>query len=781
VIGRRISHYLIEERLGAGGMGEVFLARDLALGRMAALKLLPPDFTPAIRARLLAEASSSSRLQHPSIATFYESGEENGSAFIAMEYVRGRTLRQRLGSGAIPAAEAVSMGGSVLEALAHAHAGGILHRDVKPENIMLVERGPAKLLDFGIAKHLVSDPGGERATRTASTQAGYLIGTPGYMAPEQLLGGEIDGRADLFALGAVLFEALTGRCAFRGGTAAERIASVLAPTPVDLSGANVPSGLAPVLERALAKDRGSRFPTASAFLAELSAVAGGSAAATTGTLAVFDFENLSGDAADNWIGSGVAESIATELMRLPGLTVLPREKIQKARGVHVAAGRDAGVLDLCQTVGCRWAVSGSFQKMGGAVRVTSRIHEVATGRTLASEKLDGTLDGIFAMQDRLAESAARSLNREIPEAGRTRGASDVRGYECYARGRRLFQRLEKGSFDQARALYEEAMRLDPRFAGPPAGLSAVHAMRFTFTTDPEELDLAAAYALRAIELDPLLSDPHIWLSYAYIRQDRLEEGYAEAMRAGELDGTNPYTAYFAAAAKLAAHRREEALSLYQRTVEIDPQHGFGWLGLGWTHLELDRKADSIWCLERACELERGDSEGKMGPTAGVSGYLGECLRRCGDLGSARERCLAGIEASEKSDHMFRDSFRGVGLCALGRTALDQGDLEAARAAFGQAIAHLRGRPRALGGGYLLVQALAGLARAGAGQSHLDEALDRFRKREGANFSWLWMCTEDISLLELGRAARAVGRDREADELHRAALEAGSVEAAALAT
>jgi tetratricopeptide (TPR) repeat protein len=250
------------------------------------------------------------------------------------------------------------------------------------------------------------------------------------------------------------------------------------------------------------------------------------------------------------------------------------------------------------------------------------------------------------------------------------------------------------------------------------------------------------------------------------------------MKANELDGTNPYATYFAAAAKLAAHRREEALSLYQRTVEIDPHHGFGWLGLGWTHLDLDRKTDSLWCLERACELERGDAEAKIGPTAGVSGYLGECLRRCGDLGSARERCLAGIEAAEKSDHMFRDSFRGVGLCALGRTALDQGDLEAARAAFGQAVAHLRGRPRTLGGGYLLVQALAGLTRAGAGQSHLDEALDRFRKREGANFSWLWMCSEDISLLELSRAALAIGREREAEELHRAALEAGSREAAA---
>lgn len=781
MIGRRISHYLIEERLGAGGMGEVFLARDLALGRMVALKLLPGDFTPALRLRLLAEAESSSRLQHPSIATFYESADSDGAAFIAMEYVRGRTLRDRLRSGPLPPSEAVAIAVSILEALGHAHAAGILHRDVKPENIMLVERAPAKLLDFGIAKHLIAEEDGATlgaGTRAQATHPGEFWGTPGYMAPEQLLGREVDGRADLFALGAVLFEAISGRGAFPGHTPAERIAKVLSTEPVDLSGKTMPPTIAEALKRALAREPAARFPTAAAFIAELSDSGGAAAAGSApDTLAVFDLENLSGEPSDNWIGSGIAESVAAELMRLPGLSVVAREKIQKARTTLAAAGRPTGVLDLCQAVGCRWAVSGGFQRMGGAVRITSRLHEVSTGRVVAAEKLDGTLEGIFDMQDRLAQSAAKSLNRELPDAGRTSGASDVRAFECYARARRLWHRLEKGSLDQARELYEEAMRLDSQYAGPAAGLAAVRAMRFTFTTDERELDLAAGFARRAIELDPLLADPHVWLAYAHLRQERIEEAYAEAMRAKELDPGNAYSTYFAAAARLAGQRREEALLLYQNTVEVDPQHGFAWLGLGWTHMDLGHPADAAWCFGKACELERREkAQAQTGPTAGASGYLGECLRRSGDLAAARARCLAGIEAAEGSDHMYRDSFRGVGLCALGRTALDQGDLEAARAAFAQAVAHLRGRPRALGGGHLLVQALSGLARAGAAPGVFDEAAELFEERKGANFSWLWMCTDDVSLLELSRAARSVGREDEAVAFRERAILAGSAEA-----
>jgi TolB-like protein/tetratricopeptide (TPR) repeat protein/predicted Ser/Thr protein kinase len=782
-IGRRISHYLTEELLGAGGMGEVYLARDLALGRQVALKLLPEGFTPALRLRLLAEAESSSRLQHPGIATFYESGEADGSAFIAMEYVRGQTLRKRLRQGPLTSAEAIAMAVPLLEALAHAHAAGILHRDVKPENIMLAEGGPAKLLDFGIAKHLVARSDGNTrslATRTVSTQAGEMLGTPGYMAPEQLLGREVDGRADLFALGAVLYEACTGRAAFPGDTPTERIARILSGEVPDPEGGGVNGPLARVLTRALARDPAARFAGPAAFLAELSALGGDRAASTLpDTIAVFDLKNVSGDPADDWIGSGMAESVAAEMMRVPGVSVVAREKIQKARASLAAAGRSTDVLDVAQAVGSRWAISGGYQKVGGAVRVTSRLHEVSTGRVVAGEKIDGTLEGIFDIQDRVARSAVKSLNREVPEARRSTVSSDVKAYECYARGRRLWQRLEKGSFDQAAALYEEAMRLDPRYAAPAAGLSAVHALRFTFTTDESELDRATGYARRAIELDPNLAEPHIWLAYALLRRERFEESYVEAMRAKELDEGSAYSTYFAAVAREVATRREEALALFQTTVETEPRHGFGWLGLGWMHLELGHPEDAVWCFQKACELERlerAESQGRAGPTAGVSGYLGECLRRTGDLAGARARCLEGIEATERSDHMYRDTFRAVGLCSLGRTALEQGDAEGARAAFGQALAHLRGRAHALGGGHLQVQALAGLARAGAGPEHLDQARHLFEARNGASFHWLWMCSDDVTLLELSRAASALGRAEEGRDLLERARRAGSVEA-----
>ncbi len=221
-------------------------------------------------------------------------------------------------------------------------------------------------------------------------------------------------------------------------------------------------------------------------------------------------------------------------------------------------------------------------------------------------------------------------------------------------------------------------------------------------------------------------------------------------------------------------RRDEGLRLFQRAVEIDPRHGFAWLALGWTHLDLGSHAEARWCLQKCVDLE---GEVGKGPTAGVGGYLGECLRRSGDLAGARASCLQGLEAVERTDFMYRDTFRAVCLCALGRTALEQGDTAAARAAFTQAVAHLRGRVRALGGGHLLVQALAGLARSGAAGS-LDEALALFSVRHGHDFSMMWCCSDDVTLLELSRAAAASGRSDEAADLFAKARAAGSREALA---
>ncbi len=774
MVGATLSHYWIEKRLGAGGMGEVFLARDLALGRPAAVKVLAETLSAELRIRMQREAEACARLQHPAIATFYEAGEADGTFFLAMEYVRGETLRERLRRGPLPLSQALVVAGCLLEALTHAHAAGVLHRDIKPENIMLTVDELAKLLDFGIARFTASDEHeSEAATATALTGVGAVIGTLGYMSPEQLKAQPVDERSDVFALGAVLYEALSGLPAFPGETATEKIAAILSDDPQPLTGAGISPELNAVLARALAKDLSRRYSSASALLADLRSVASGEfVVRLPDSVAVIDFENLSKNADDAWIGSGFAESLSTDLARVPGLTVVPRGRLLEVRAGLAANDPGSEALQAGRLLACRWVLSGAYQRVGPRLRVTSRLADVATGETVASEKVDGTLDDIFAIQDRLAASTGRALRPE-GDSPAPLPAPRIDAFERHARGRRFFLRLEKGSLDQACRSYEDAIGVDPNYGPALAGLAAVHALRFTFRTDPAELEAAAGYARRAIAADPELGEPRVWLGYALMRQGRVEEAAEQERRAAELDPTNPFAFYFGACTLGFAGRHAEALPLYQRALEVEPRHGWALLGLGWTHLQLGSGPEARWCFERAVLLERVQGPH---PTAGAGGYLGECLRRLGELDAARRHCLEALESVEKSDSMYRDSFLGVCLCALGRTALEQDDTAAAHAAFTRATAHLRGRPRGLGGGQLLVQALAGLARAGAGDAYLDQAVDLFRVRRGHDFSTLWVCTDDVSLLELARAAAAIGRPEDAAGLFAEARAAGSGEA-----
>jgi len=748
-------------------MGEVFLARDLALGRMAAVKVLTSALSADARARLVREAEASARLQHPAIATFFEAGESDGVAFLAMEFVAGETLRDRLRSGALPFPQALSLTASLLEALVHAHAAGVIHRDIKPENVMVTGDNLGKLLDFGIAVVSGGLPASEDATEAALTAPGSVIGTLGYMSPEQLRGQPLDERSDLFSLGAVLYEAIEGRPAFPGETSADRIASILAADAPPPTAPGVPPETRLVLGRALARDPERRYPTAAAFLAELRALGSGELVASLpDTLAIADFRNLSRNPDDDWIGSGFGESLAADFARLPGITLVPRDKVRSA----LAAG-DRADSALGRVLGCRWVLSGAYQRAGRRLRVTSQLADGMTGETVASDKTDGDLDEMFAMQDRVSAVVIERLRPEgVAPAARVAPRVDV--FERHARGRRFFHRLEKGTLEQARVLFEEAVGADPNYAPALAGLAAVHAMRFPFQTDRRELERAESYARRAIAADPDLAEPRIWLGYSLSRLGLPEEAYAQESRAMELEPTSVYGFYFGGFCAGRLGRIEEGLGLFQRAVELDPRHSFGWLALGWTHLELGHRREARWCLEKAVSLE---GQTTSGPTSGVAGYLGECLRRSGELDAARTACLRGLDEVERSDNMYRDTFRGVCLCALGRTALEQGDTEAAHAAFTQAVAHLRGRPRALGGGHLLVQALAGLARLD-GEKALTEALDLFTQREGHDFSFMWACSDDVTLLELSRAAAAVGRPSEAATLLAQAVAAGSPEA-----
>jgi TolB-like protein/Tfp pilus assembly protein PilF len=767
VLDRTISHYRVERRLGAGGMGEVFLARDLALGRMAAVKVLSPSLTADSRARLFREAQACARLQHPAIATFFEAGEVDGLAFLAMEFVEGETLRDRLRHGPLPFPQALSIAGALLEALGHAHAAGVLHRDIKPENVMVTGDNLGKLLDFGIARLQDGVVESEAATEIGLTQPGAVIGTIGYMSPEQLKGEPLDERTDVFSFGAVLYEMLAGRPAFPGDSAASRIAAILSAESPLPPADGLTAEATGVVARALARDRERRYSSAAAFLSDLRALASGDLRVSLpDTLAIVDFRNLSASADDDWIGSGFAESLSADLARVPGVSLVPREKVLKAR-----AGAEEGSA-LGRILGCRWVLSGAYQRVGKRLRVTALLTDGVTGDLVFSEKLDGELDEIFALQDRLSALASERLRGE--DASReVRPAPRIDVFERHARGRRFFHRLEKGTMDQARILFEEAVGVDPSYAPALAGLSAVHAMRFPFQTDPRELEISESYARRAIASDPGLAEPRLWLGYSLTRLGRHDEGFEQEKRAMELDPASAYAPYFAALCRFQTGQKEEALRLFQRAVELDPRHGFAMLALGWTHLELSHLPEARWCLERCVALE---GEAQMGPTAGVGGYLGECLRRSGDLSGARAACLQGLEAVERSDFMYRDTFRGVCLCVLGRSALAEGDTAAAQAAFTQAVAHLRGRPRALGGGQLLVQALAGLARSEKKEEILDQACDLFARRDGHDFSLMWACTDDVTLLELSRAAASFSKTDEAAELRHRALAAGSSEA-----
>ena len=771
MIGRTLSHYLIERRLGAGGMGEVFLARDLALGRVAAVKLLSSTLSDEARARLFREAQACARLQHPAIATFFEAGESEGTAFLAMEYVAGETLRDRLRSGPLPFPQALAIVASLLEALVHAHAAGVLHRDIKPENIMVTGDQLGKLLDFGIARVYEGEAGSEARTEVALTGPDAVIGTLGYMSPEQLCGLPLDERSDLFSLGAVLYETISGRPAFPGERPANRIAANLAAEIEPLHVSGVPPEVSVVLARAMARQPEQRYASAAAFLSDLRALGSGQLVASLpDTLAILDLRNLSGNADEDWIGSGFAESLATDLVKVQGVTLVQRAKVVRALA-EAGEGAEVG-----RVLGCRWVLSGAYQRVGARLRVTLNLSDGLTGETVASEKLDGEVDQMFAMQDRLAVAVAGRL-RPGGATPAARPAPRIDVYERYERGRRFFHRLEKGSLDQAQALFEEAVAADSTYAPALAGLVAVHCMRFPYQTDPRELEIAEGYARRAIAADPNLAEPRIWLGYALARSGRTDEAFAQERRAMDLEPGSVYAHYFGGIWMAQASRAADGLSLLQRAVELDPLHGFAWLALGWTHLELDRGREALWCLEKAVALE---GEAGAGPTAGVAGYLGECFRRLGELDQARARCLAGLASVEKSDFMYRDTFRGVSLCALGRTAVEQGDEPAAHAAFAQAVAHLRGRPRCLGGGHLLVQALAGLARAGEGAKPFEEALGLFRTRAGHDFSFMWTCMDGGTLLELSRAAAALGKVAEAADFLEKAREAGSGEALASA-
>ena len=589
--GTRLGPYEVTARLGAGGMGEVFRARDLRLGRDVAIKVLPPEMAAhATRVRRFEqEARASSALNHPHIVTVHDVGTIDSRLYIVMEVVEGKTLREMLAGGPLPVRRALELAVQVASGLAKAHAAGIVHRDLKPENVMVTPDGFVKILDFGLAKLSESDedtPGDARTDSITGTDA--AVGTLAYMSPQQARGDPIDARSDQFSFGAVLYEMLSGRRAFKRPTAVATLGAILnhEPEPLALAAPGVPGEVAWIVERCLAKDPDGRYAATRDLVRELERardqwigasssatraaagwkrwrwplLAGGAAVslalaawplaqrprsaqtqASGRRLAVLPFRTLAGAPGDDYFAEGITEAITTDLSKARGLLVISRSRAAVYKGVEVQkAGRDLGATHLLE---------GSVQRAGERVRVSARLTEVESGREVWADRYDRESKDVFALQDDVARSVGAALRVSLrggSGAGPSPPTSSLAAYDAYLRGRFHFNRLYSGSTAEAEpegqealSWFEKAIGLDPRFALAHAALGETYAsLLFLVEARKEYQEKAYVSIERALALDPDLAEAYAaraLLAWTLANGFPHETAAADLRRALELD------------------------------------------------------------------------------------------------------------------------------------------------------------------------------------------------------------------------------------------------------
>ena len=679
LIGTTVQHYRIGERLGAGGMGEVYRGEDVRLGRPVALKFLSPALKtdPESRARLLNEARAASLLRSPNIAVTFDIGEHGGSDFIVMELVDGETLASRVAKGPLPVREVVEIGLQVADALDEAHSRGIVHRDIKSANLMRTERGLVKVLDFGLAK-FVSGPAMDN-TRAQMTMAGMVLGTVSYMAPEQAMGRPVDHRADLFSLGVVLFELVTGRMPFEGTSPMEIVGHILheTPSPPSRFTADVPPSFDAVVARALEKDPERRYQSARQMYEDVKVVAGDLDAAPRGTsrsaaapapgaldnsVAVMTFRNITGEPADDWIGTGIAETVSSDIKNIHGLTIIGRARVYDAlRNLSTDAHlNDSLAIDIARRLGATWVIVGGFQRIGAVVRITANVVEVVTGDVRRTVRVDGSIDDIFALQDRIVFELSEGLNvalRGTEIAGiERRETRSIAAYESYARGMMNLRQATRDSIDRAIAAFEDATRHDPEYAIAWAALGGAYTLKGSFLSIPDMMHKAIDIERRALALDRDLADAHMWLGSGLLGLGRTDEAVAEIREALRLEPDNGQAHQgLARAYWVGKGDFKSAIPVFERAIELNPEAGYSYLQLAlllaWEG-QLDRAAEMC---RRAVDLQEQFISGNAGlQIVGAHGRLGYVYYLQGHYDEALREYERELAFIGSSDHALRE-------------------------------------------------------------------------------------------------------------------------------
>ena len=616
--GQRLGPYEITAPLGAGGMGEVYRARDVRLDRSVAVKILPAELSgdPHFRQRFEREARAASALNHPHIAHVYDVGEQDGTHFIAMEYVEGENLRQLVARGPVAVDRLVDLGVQMAEALEEAHARGIVHRDIKSANAVVTPKGQVKVLDFGLARRTGDGAASvdSQLSTDAQTRAGLVVGTVPYMSPEQALGKDVDARTDLFSLGVVLYELATGRLPFVGNTATQTIDQICHATPLEIgtSRRDVPAELERIVRKCLEKDRERRYTSArdivvdlrnlqrdrasgtspvavsrqrwgqrrlalgtAGLLAALAAGAfvlyrGAARAASIGSVAVLPFENATGDPANEYLSDGISESLINKLSSLPGLRVISRTSAFAFKGKPVTPaeiGRKLGVDAL---------LLGTLAQRGTGLAITAELVSVRDDTQLWGEKYSRAADDVLEVEGEIAATIARTLRRQLSgeqEQKLASGASDdPEAYRLYLKGRGFLVGNQQ-EMDKSVDYLQQAVARAPDYALAHAGLAEVYTRQaFLRGSGREEpLRKARAAVARALELDPDLAEAHTALGLVrfYFEWD-WAGAESEFARALELNPGSRAVQEEYGWFLTAMGRFDEGLTQSRKAAELDP-------------------------------------------------------------------------------------------------------------------------------------------------------------------------------------------------------------------
>jgi serine/threonine protein kinase/Flp pilus assembly protein TadD len=562
----RIGRYRVLRKLGEGGMGVVYAAEDDRLSRQVALKVLRDSSSdPDARVRLVREARIAAGVAHPLICQVFELGEWNNQPFIAMELVDGEPLAARLARGALAPGEALPIAFSVVDALRVLHGRGIVHRDLKPSNIFVTPAG-VKVLDFGLARP-VQAPGAD--TATALTQAGTILGTPQYSAPEQLTGRAVDARADLFSAGVVLYEMLAGRPLFHGANIGALIHAVLYETPPVLTGSPAIAAIDRVLHRALAKDPGERYQTADAFGADLRAVAplvdSGARAEARPILrlAVLPFRLLKPNPETDYLGLSLADALASSLLGLESLVV--RSSLKSARYANTVPDLNALAADLAVDV----VLTGSILPVAGRMRVTAELVSVPAGDVWWSQTTSVPADGVLDLHDDLARRVVASLPLTARDQARTPQvrAANAKAFDLYLRGVQL--RSESSGWHPAHSYFEQSLVLDPLFAPAWAERGRLERLMGKYE-DPNRYSEAESTLLHALDLDPDNGAAQYYYAQLEIDVGRLHDALARLLERIRQRRAEPHVYAALVHACRYAGLLEESVAAHGQARRLDP-------------------------------------------------------------------------------------------------------------------------------------------------------------------------------------------------------------------